>query len=178
MNESINYCAFLRGVNVNGTTMKMAEVCHLFTKLGLDHVTSVLASGNILFSSNRDLNELRNLIENQLSDHFQYDAHVFLKSKLELESIVKNVPFQKQTDCHTYVFIADEKETQEIFFEYEKCEHQTNESGSVINTTFYWQLLKKQTLNSEFGKILGKKKFKDKFTSRNINTVEKIVAKF
>ena len=28
----MKYCAFLRGVNVNGTAMKMAEVCDVFKK--------------------------------------------------------------------------------------------------------------------------------------------------
>ena len=47
----MKYCAFLRGVNVNGTAMKMAEVCDVFKKAGMKDVSSVLATGNILFES-------------------------------------------------------------------------------------------------------------------------------
>ena len=47
----MKHCAFLRGVNVNGTAMKMAEVCYVFKKAGMKDVSSVLATGNILFES-------------------------------------------------------------------------------------------------------------------------------
>jgi uncharacterized protein (DUF1697 family) len=55
----MKYCAFLRGVNVKGTAMKMAEVVELFKKQGLIKVSSVLATGNILFESEENPLELR-----------------------------------------------------------------------------------------------------------------------
>lgn len=178
MNESAKYCAFLRGVNVNGTTMKMADVCNVFSKAGVENVSSVLASGNILFQSNKSVSELRTSLENAMSKTFNYEAFLFIKSEKELKKILENSPFEKNKEWHSYVFIAEEKESQEILEEFELCSHQENEKGSRVNSTFYWQIPKQETLNSEFGKILGKKKFKDKFTSRNINTIEKIVKKF
>ena len=42
------FCAFLRGVNVKGTNMKMADVCKVFSDAGMQDVSSVLASGNII----------------------------------------------------------------------------------------------------------------------------------
>lgn len=50
----MKYCAFLRGVNVKGTNMKMAEVCEVFKKAGMVEVSSVLASGNIIFASDKE----------------------------------------------------------------------------------------------------------------------------
>ena len=47
----MKYCAFLRGVNVKGTAMKMADVVEVFKKQGLIKVSSILATGNILFES-------------------------------------------------------------------------------------------------------------------------------
>ena len=38
------YCAFLRGVNVKGTTMKMAEVCTVFENAGMISVSSMKLS--------------------------------------------------------------------------------------------------------------------------------------
>ena len=178
MNKSVKYCAFLRGVNVNGTTMKMADVCDVFSKAGVENVNSILASGNILFQSNKNVSELKTLLENEMSKAFNYEAFLFIKSETVLKGILENCPFEKNKDLHSYVFIAEEKESQEILQEYQVCNHQENEKGNLVDSTFYWQILKQETLNSEFGKILGKKKFKDKFTSRNINTIEKIVKKF
>ena len=48
----MKYCAFLRGVNVKGTAMKMAEVIEVFKNTGVKNVSSVLATGNILFEEN------------------------------------------------------------------------------------------------------------------------------
>jgi uncharacterized protein (DUF1697 family) len=72
----MKYCAFLRGVNVKGTAMKMAEVVELFKKQGLIKVSSVLATGNILFESEENPLELRKL-EKALSEHFDYEAFCF-----------------------------------------------------------------------------------------------------
>lgn len=38
----MKFCAFLRGVNVKGTSMKMAEVVDVFKKAGMEEVLSVL----------------------------------------------------------------------------------------------------------------------------------------
>lgn len=38
----MKYCAFLRGVNVKGTNMKMSDVCQVFKDAGVTDVTSVL----------------------------------------------------------------------------------------------------------------------------------------
>ena len=61
--------------------------------------------------------------------------------------------------------------------EFKKVNHQENEEAKIVNQNFYWKIPKGNTLDSSFGKILGKKSFKDKFTSRNINTIEKMVNK-
>lgn len=63
MKKHTQFCAFLRGVNVKGTTMKMAEVCAVFEKAGMKDVSFVLASGNILFSSDKNKDELKTVLE-------------------------------------------------------------------------------------------------------------------
>ena len=65
----MKYCAFLRGVNVKGTAMKMAEVIEVFKNTGVKNVSSVLATGNILFESEENPLELRVKLEKALSKH-------------------------------------------------------------------------------------------------------------
>ncbi|WP_300672629.1 DUF1697 domain-containing protein [Soonwooa sp.] len=43
------YCAFLRGVNINGASLKMKDVCDVFSKTGMQNVQSILASGKYPF---------------------------------------------------------------------------------------------------------------------------------
>ena len=45
------YAAFLRGVNVGGVNLKMAEVAAALTDAGFNNVRTILASGNVLLES-------------------------------------------------------------------------------------------------------------------------------
>ena len=70
----MKYCAFLRGVNVKGTNMKMSDVSQVFKDAGVTDVTSVLASGNIVFSSDKAPASLKQLLEESMSAYFSYEA--------------------------------------------------------------------------------------------------------
>jgi uncharacterized protein (DUF1697 family) len=78
----LKYCAFLRGVNVNGTSMKMAEVSKVFTDAGMNNVSTVLATGNILFSSDLKSSELKVILEQSMSKYFSYEAFLFIFRKI------------------------------------------------------------------------------------------------
>jgi hypothetical protein len=173
-----NFCAFLRGVNVKGTNMKMADVCKVFSDAGMTKVSSVLASGNILFQSDKDSVELKKILEKAMSDHFNYEAFLFIKNEKEINEILKNDPFPPIENCHNYIFIGSEKVEETLLEEFEKSSKAENEKGKIVNNIFYWQVEKGNTLDSTFGKVLGKKSLKDKMTSRNNNTFEKIINKF
>ncbi|HCN11912.1 MAG TPA: hypothetical protein DIS75_06185, partial [Chryseobacterium sp.] len=73
------FCAFLRGVNVKGTSMKMAEVCGVFSQAGMKNVSSVLATGNIVFKSANNWRSSSSRLEKAMSEHFTYDAYLFIR---------------------------------------------------------------------------------------------------
>ncbi|MBV2165474.1 MAG: DUF1697 domain-containing protein [Kaistella sp.] len=173
----MKYCAFLRGVNVNGTSMKMAEVMNVFTDAGMKDVSSVLASGNILFSSDKKPSELKKILEKSMSEYFNYEAFLFLKNENKISEIVNNNPFNKAEDLHIYVFVGIEDVETLLMEEFSKSDKTENEKAEIVADTFYWQVPKGNTLDSTFGKVLGKKNLKDKITSRNINTFERILKK-
>ena len=174
----MKYCAFLRGVNVKGTNMKMAEVCQVFKDAGMDNVNSILASGNIVFSSDKNAGELKVVLEKTMSEHFNYEAFLFVKNQEETELFWTKNPFEKNEDFHTYAFVGNENIEKVLMKEFEDATKTENEKGKIVDNLFYWQVPKGNTLDSSFGKVLGKKSLKDQFTSRNINTFEKILKKF
>ncbi len=171
------FCAFLRGVNVNGTSMKMAEVCAVFEKAGMADVSSVLASGNILFSSGKGKTELKKLLEKAMSEYFAYEAFLFVKDKNEVEAIVSNKPFEATADFHIYGFAGIDGIEKTLMAEFEKSEKTKGEEAKITANNFYWKVPKGNTLDSTFGKILGRKGLKNAFTSRNLNTFEKVLRK-
>ena len=178
MNTTLSaFCAFLRGVNVKGTSMKMAEVVSVFEKEGMKNVSSVLASGNILFSSGKNKTELKNLLEKAMSGYFDYEAYLFLKDKNEIEAIVTKNPFIADPGFHIYGFVGIDKIEKILMPEFEKAKKAKGEEAMIVEKNFYWRVPKGNTLDSEFGKILGRKNLKDSFTSRNLNTFEKVLRK-
>ncbi len=174
----MKYCAFLRGVNVNGTSMKMAEVCSVFSAVGVKEVTSILASGNILFSSEKDPAILKAELEKAMSAHLNYEAFLFLRTRDEIADMTAYNPFELRPDLHTYIFISLEGVEEELLQIFKNSEKSSGEKAEVVQGTFYWQVPKGNTLQSAFGKVLGRKSLKDKLTSRNVNTFVKILAKF
>jgi uncharacterized protein (DUF1697 family) len=173
----MKHCAFLRGVNVKGTSMKMAEVVDVFKKAGMQNVISVLATGNIIFESDKSKDELKNILEKAMSEHFSYEAFLFLKTNSEVEKIYTDCPFQKKDDSHIYIFVGSDGIDETLLQEFKSSKKSDNEDAEIVNSTFYWQVEKGNTLDSDFGKILGRKNLKDSFTSRNLNTMEKVLKK-
>ncbi|SFM97098.1 Uncharacterized conserved protein, DUF1697 family [Chryseobacterium oleae] len=173
----MKYCAFLRGVNVKGTNMKMADVCQVFKEAGMLDVGSVLASGNIVFSSDKKAEDLKEILEKAMSNHFSYEAFLFIKSQEETEIFWNSIPFEKNDDLHIYGFVGNPGVESVLMGAFEAASKTENEKADIVNDLFYWQVPKGNTLDSSFGKVLGKKSLKDQFTSRNINTFEKILKK-
>ncbi len=173
----MKYCAFLRGVNVKGTNMKMAAVCQVFKEAGMKEVSSVLASGNIVFSSDKNADELKSILEKAMSEHFAYEDFLFVKSKEETQNFWNGIPFEKKDDAHIYAFVGIPGVENVLMEEFQKAAQADNEQAEIVDNMFYWQVPKGNTLDSTFGKVLGKKNLKDQFTSRNINTFEKVLKK-
>jgi len=171
------YCAFLRGVNVNGRTMKMAEVCEVFRAAGMEQATSVLATGNILFCSDAPAGGLRDKLEKALSEHYSDDVSLFVKTAEEVRIISESAPFAPDPELHLYAFISEPGFEQVLVEEFAKITPAPQEAAAIQNGIFYWQVPKGATLDAGFSKILGRKDMKEKFTSRNLNTIGKIIAR-
>jgi len=172
-------CAFLRGVNVNGRNMKMAEVCETFRSAGMKAVSSVLATGNIIFQSDEDNPILCKTLEFVLNEHFQMESRLYIKSVNEIKAMLDAVPYMFDPDWHIYAFICDLGFEQVLVEEFNTItqDRQSDELAVVHNEYFFWRVRKGSTLDMPFSKILSSRKFREKFTSRNIGTVEKVYGK-
>ncbi len=173
----MKFCAFLRGVNIGGKSMKMADAASVFEKAGMKEVKAVLATGNIIFSSEKDRAELKVLLEKAMSEHFVYECFMFIKTDEEIQKMLLKNPFEKSVENHIYLFVTTEGTENVLLEEFEKGRKTDQEKAQIVDGTLYWQVPKGNTLDSDFGKILGRKALKDKITSRNLNTFEKINTK-
>src|SRR4051812_47723126 len=111
-----HYAAFLRGVNVGGVNLKMAEVAKAFEDAGFADVRTILASGNVVLESGSGVEAVRKNAENALRDAFGYDAWVLAYDIDTVAAISKAYPFEREVEGHhSYVtFVTDAKVLDEL----------------------------------------------------------------
>ena len=104
-----SYVALLRGVNLVGkSTLKMAELKRIASDLGLGQVRTYIASGNLLFTSDRPEELLRRTLEEELQAHMSKEVRVMLRTADELEAILRANPFTDVPGNKVQVFFLNE----------------------------------------------------------------------
>ncbi|MHB1518094.1 MAG: DUF1697 domain-containing protein [Acidimicrobiales bacterium] len=88
----IRQVALLRGINVGGrNTVPMAALRDLFVSLGHDDVTTLLQSGNVVFTGSG--RAVPGDLEAAISEQFAVTCRVIVVSRGELEQVVADNPF-------------------------------------------------------------------------------------
>lgn len=88
-----SYVALLRGVNVGGRMLKMADLKSALETDGFTDVKTFIQSGNVLFTSrSKDTLALAKKIENLISDKFNMDVPTLVLSAEQYDRIVKSAP--------------------------------------------------------------------------------------
>jgi uncharacterized protein (DUF1697 family) len=169
------YAAFLRGVNVGGVNLKMAEVAKAFEEAGFTDVRTILASGNVLLESRSGVDAVRKKAEKALRDTFGYDAWVLAYDIDTVRAVSDSYPFDREVEGHhSYVtFVTDEKVLDELAKLAENAgpDEKIQRGEGVV----YWQVPRTGTLDSAMGKTMGKKRYKSSTTTRNLRTLEKVL---
>lgn len=89
------YVALLRGINVGGRNIKMADLRAAFVSWGYQQVKSVLASGNVVFEAeSTDPDTISAAIEAGIKETFGYDVHVLLRPAQAILDLVGEQPFR------------------------------------------------------------------------------------
>lgn len=173
------YVALLRGVNVGGVNIKMADLAAAFRELGYADVKTVLASGNVAFEADAAANELKPQIEAALRERFGYEAWVHVLTVGEIARIVEAFPFDAEREgWHPYViFLMGElltnAEPRETLLDLEL--DPALESVADGDGVLYWTVERGHTLDSVVGKASGKTRFKALTTTRNLRTLIKLL---
>jgi uncharacterized protein (DUF1697 family) len=169
------YAAFLRGVNVGGVNLKMAEVSKAFENAGFTNVRTILASGNVLLESRSGVDAVRKKAEKALRDTFGYDAWVLAYPIDAVAAISESYPFEREVEGHhSYVtFVTDAKVLDELAGLAGNAgpDEKIQRGEGVV----YWQVPRTGTLDSVMGKTMGKKRYKSSTTTRNLRTLEKVL---
>ena len=119
------YLVLLRGINVGGRNkVPMASLREVLGELGYADVTTYIASGNVILSSNKKSGEIQRQIEDALPKAFRLDSElirVLVLSRAQLRAIVENRPKGFGDEPDTYhsdaIFLIgiDAKTAMEVF---------------------------------------------------------------
>jgi uncharacterized protein (DUF1697 family) len=171
----MNWVALLRGVNVGGRVVRMAELRDALQAFGLEDVATILQSGNVRFVSEASAAALQARIEAKLRERFGYDAHVQVLERDRLRKIVDAYPFGAAEDTrHDYVIFMERG--LETALAAENVELGDNERVAVGDGVVYWRVDKGSTLRSSFGKLLTRASYRDANTNRNLRTLRKLTS--
>ncbi len=167
------YAAFLRGVNVGGVNLKMADVARALSAAGFSNVRTILASGNVLLESRAKVASVRKKAEAALRDAFGYDAWVLAYDIDTVAAISDGYPFEREVSAtHSYVtFVSDPDVLDELAALKPGPDERIKRGEGVI----YWQVRRSKSLDSAMGKTMGKKRYKSSTTTRNLRTIEKVL---
>lgn len=166
------YVALLRGVNVGGVSVKMADLADVVRGLGYTEVKTVLASGNVLFQSADAAGAVKSDLEAALRERFGYEAWVHVLTVAQLEKLIAAYPYERSADRHAYVVfvLKDEVRDELLAVPLDPALEQAQAGDGVV----YWSVPKGLTLDSAMGKAQGSGRHKPWLTTRNLNTLEKL----
>ncbi|MHA7238455.1 DUF1697 domain-containing protein [Arthrobacter sp. TMS1-12-1] len=168
------YAIFLRGVNVGGVTIRMADLRGLLAGLPVDDVATVLASGNVTCSSLLDAGHLADLVEEALRARYGYPARVIIVERADLAAIAASVPASDAPDTHTYVTLFSGPTERAAFVDEARGlgEEPVPLAGG---TAVAWFPPKGSSTDVPLAKLLARARHAAHSTTRTIRTVEKVL---
>ena len=173
------YFAFLRAINVGGHTVTNDELKKLFAGAGVKGAETFIASGNVSFEGTGKAPALEKKIEAHFEKKLGYEVKTFLRTRAELEEVAATKPFPKARHASATVltvgFLAEAptaavKKLIEGFSDAES-------DLTVVGREAYWLCQVNQSA-SAFFKVPFERKVGMACTWRNMNTVDRLLAKF
>src|SRR6478735_7855347 len=104
-----SYAVFLRGVNVGGINIKMADLKQALKSCPFSSVSTLLASGNVVLASDLPAAGVKAEFEACLRETFGYDAWVVVLEAHRVAALVAACPYPAaDTATHSYVTLSSD----------------------------------------------------------------------
>jgi uncharacterized protein (DUF1697 family) len=88
------YVGLLRGINVGGNKrIKMADLKTALSGAGILNPTTLLQSGNAVFSSNARTNAVVDIVETTIESAFGFHCDVIVRTSAEFDAVTSHHPF-------------------------------------------------------------------------------------
>jgi uncharacterized protein (DUF1697 family) len=168
--------ALLRGINVGGKTLvKMADLKTCVEELGLNEVSTYIASGNVLFeSTRRDAAKLEREIEHALEKRFRLPVKVIVLNRPAHARIAKAIPKSWADDAGVranVAFVRRGTDAKQVVRELDP--DPAIEEVKAIKGAILWATKRTALNRSVMRKLIGGAAYKE-LTVRNLRTTLKL----
>jgi uncharacterized protein (DUF1697 family) len=104
----VRYVALLRGINLAGHKMvAMAELRAALTAMGFSDVSTLLQSGNAVFTAAKTSPlKLETLIEKEIEKRFKMQVDIHVRDAAELAFVIGANPLRKEADAAPSQFLV------------------------------------------------------------------------
>ncbi len=162
-----NYIGLLRAVNVGGTgKLPMSELKAIGIADGFAKVQTYIASGNVVFRTNRSAATVKAALEKRLQAYSGKPVGVVLRTAQEMAAVLKSNPFPKSPPNRTLAIFLDGPPPADALDDIRGQQSEEVRLG-------------KREIFVAYGAGMGRSKLRipaaAKGTARNINTIAKLV---
>jgi uncharacterized protein (DUF1697 family) len=179
-----SYAVFLRGVNVGGINIKMADLQKALKQCPFNNVKTLLASGNVVLTSNLDPAAVKNEFEACLRESFGYDAWVVVLTDKRVADLVEACPYPADDkSTHSYITLSSDPGMLDDLVKAASALDGTVPEGNVLEgdvlqrlgpEAVAWLAPAGGTLESPFSKVSAKPRYRSTTTTRNLRTLIKV----
>jgi len=174
------YVALLRGINVGGHRVEMRRLRALFEELGLRDVSTFIASGNVVFSTDTDdVDALRADIEGHLERELGYEVATFLRTPGELTVTAdagKGDAHDGESDASHYVIFLHDPAPESLRSAFTALESDVD-AFDCEGREIHWRTRGKLSESPLFGGAIERVTRGIPTTTRNMNTLRRLVVK-
>ena len=163
--------AFLRAVNVGGRVVRMEDLRRVFAATGQSNVETFIASGNVIFDSkSRSIPSLTRILESALEQALKYPVTTFIRTMSDVARIAAYRPFGDAEGTLYVGFLSGAPKAENL-----KRLATPIDRFHLDRQEVYWH---RSSPDSEITGAAIEKALGVRVTLRNINTVQRIAAKY
>lgn len=176
------YVALLRGINLGRRRIKMPALARHFESAGYRDITTVLASGNVIFTSpQRSPAKLVTQLSHHLGTELGYAVPTRVRSAAELRSVLAAVPFDYPREVPSpgsiQVTFFDRSPPPEAAAEWQ-AQSGPSDTLKVIGRELYWRCTTKLSDSPWWHRTRQNPLKLPDGTTRNLQTLAKIAERF
>ena len=174
----MKYIVFLRGIMPTGKNkLKMADLRELLNREGYHNVGTYLQSGNLILDSDKDYDAIGRHIHQAVKEQLGPELPVVVKTVEEVQAIVDENPYKDEKYNNSVSFCAMYQESfdEDLKQAVEDLGYKDEYIEFGRHALFYY--LPNGAHRSKITNNLLERKLKTALTSRNQNTMEKVLKK-